>query len=369
MNTFGRFFRLTTWGESHGPAIGMVVDGCPAGLELGAADIQAELDLRRPGQSDLTTPRAERDEVEILSGLFEGRTTGAPIGMLIRNRDARPRDYEPLAEVFRPGQADYTYQAKYGIRDHRGSGRASGRETAARVAGGAVAMKLLARRGIGVIAFARRIGGVELASADPFAAGFDGPDHLQRERRRIYAAPARCPEEPVGRRMEEEIRAASGQGDSVGGIVEVQAHGLPAGLGEPVFGKLDALAAQAVLSVGAVKGVEFGAGFGLAGMRGSEANDAYTTRRGEVVPATNRAGGVLGGISTGLPLVARAVVKPTSSIGAAQKSVDRQGRPIDLSIGGRHDPCIVIRVIPVLEHMLNLVLIDLLFAQNAMQGV
>lgn len=368
MNTFGRLFRLTTFGESHGPAVGAVVDGCPPGLPLEAGDIQGELDLRRPGLSGLTTPRLESDEVEILSGLFEGRTTGTPIALLIRNRSQRPEDYEPLREVWRPGQADYTYEAKYGIRDYRGSGRASGRETAARVAGGAVAMKLLARRGIGVIGFARRIGRAAMAAGELFEEGFPGLEELRRGRRRVYASAVRCPEEPAAARMEEEIRQAAAQGDSVGGIVEVQAHGLPAGLGEPVFGKLDALVAQAFLSVGAVKGVEFGAGFRLAGMRGSEANDAFTVREGRVIPATNRAGGILGGISSGLPLVARVVVKPTSSIRAVQKSVDRRGEPIELSIEGRHDPCIVVRVIPVLEHMLNLVLADLLLAQKVIEG-
>ena len=368
MNTFGHLFRLSTWGESHGPGIGAVVDGCPPGLPLEAADIQAELDLRRPGLSDLTTPRSEADQVEILSGLFEGRTTGTPIGLLIRNRTQRSADYEPLRGVFRPGQADYTWQAKYGRRDYRGSGRASGRETAARVAGGAVAMKLLAGRGIGVIGFARRMGPVELAVEDPFREGFAGLEELRRERRRIYGSETRCPEEEAGGRMAAAVREAAAEGDSVGGIVEVQAHGLPAGLGEPVFGKLDALVAQAFLSVGAVKGVEFGAGFRLAQMRGSEANDPFTLREGRVAPATNRAGGVLGGISTGLPLIVRAAVKPTASIRAQQETVDREGRPIELSIEGRHDPCIVVRIIPVLEHMLNLVLIDLLLAQRVIEG-
>ncbi len=367
MNTFGHLFRLTTWGESHGPGIGAVVDGCPPGLPLEAAEIQVELDLRRPGQSDLTTPRSEADQVEILSGLFEGLTTGTPIGLLIRNRSQRSADYEPLRGVHRPGQADFTYEAKYGLRDYRGSGRASGRETAARVAGGAVAMKLLARRGIGVIGFARRIGRVEIGAEDPFREGFADLEALKRERRNIYTTESRCPERTVSVRMAAEIREASEAGDSVGGIVEVQAHGLPAGLGEPVFGKLDALVAQAFLSVGAVKGIEFGAGFRLAAMRGSEANDRFTVREGRVVPATNRSGGVLGGISTGLPVVVRAVVKPTSSIRTLQETVDREGRPLDLSIGGRHDPCIVVRVIPVLEHMLNLVLADLLLAQKVIE--
>ena len=371
MNTLGQYFRVTTFGESHGAAIGAVIDGCPPGLELEAADIQAELDLRRPGQSDLTTPRKEPDRVEFLSGVFEGRTLGTPIALLIFNRDMRPYDYSKLRSLYRPGHADYTYEKKYGRRDYRGGGRSSGRETAARVAAGAVARKLLARRGIQVVSFARMIGGVWLDGSEPKVdAGTAGQiAELADLRDRIYASRVRCPDPKAAADMEDAIRQAGEEKDSVGGIVEVRAYGVPAGLGDPVFGKIDACIAQAVLSLGAVKGVEFGEGFRLAGMRGSQANDPFTaSSEGGVVPLTNRAGGMAGGITTGLPIVCRAVVKPTASIGRVQRSVDAEGRPVDLAIEGRHDPCIVIRIVPVVEQMMNLVLIDLCLAQQALQG-
>ena len=379
MNTFGQYFRVTTFGESHGPAVGAVIDGCPPGLELSVEDIQAELDLRRPGQSGLTTPRKEADRVEILSGVFEGKTLGTSIALIIYNRDMRPQDYGKLKQLYRPGHADYTYQGKYGLRDYRGGGRSSGRETAARVAAGAVARKLLAGRGIRVVSFARMIGGIWLDEAEPrigdepvsaaikdSAAAAGQVDEL---RSRIYESKVRCPHGDTGAAMEEVIQKAADQQDSVGGIVEVRAYGVPTGLGDPVFGKIDARIAQAVLSLGAVKGIEFGTGFRLAEMRGSEANDRFTASAdGEVLPETNRAGGVAGGISTGLPIVCRAVVKPTASIGKVQKTVDAAGKPVDLRIEGRHDPCIVIRIVPVIEHMLNLVLLDLYLAQAAIQG-
>jgi len=397
MNTFGRYFRITTFGESHGPAIGAVIDGCPPGIELSVEDIQAELDLRKPGQSDLTTSRKEADRVEILSGVFEGRTLGTPIALIIFNRDTRPHDYSKLKKAFRPGHADYTYQMKYGRRDYRGGGRSSGRETAARVAAGAVARKLLAIQGIRVMSFARMIGGVRLAEkqVEELFAGDQGisgsekspaankPDvkqpaagcgdvdqeTLSRIRRDIYASQVRCPHPQTAEAMEQAIRSAAEEHDSVGGIVEVRAYGVPAGLGDPVFGKIDALIGQALLSLGAVKGVEFGEGFGLASLRGSQANDAFTnTSQGAVVPASNRAGGLAGGISTGCPIVCRAAVKPTASIAKAQSTVDADGKAIELSIEGRHDPCIVIRLVPVAEHMVNLVLLDCFLAQRAISG-
>jgi len=379
MNSFGRYFRVTTWGESHGPGIGVVIDGCPARLDLSAADIQKELDLRKPGQDDLSSPRQEEDAVEVLSGVFQGKTTGAPISLLIRNRDVCSGDYEKIKDIFRPGHADFTYQQKYGHRDYRGSGRASGRETAARVAAGAVAQKILARHGIAVVGFVRRIGRVAAAAYFPKALPVDFTEIDLTEgdlaekalafRCRVYKSPVRCPEEETARAMAREIRQAAEQGDSVGGIVEVRAYGLQPGLGDPVFGKLDALISQAVLSVGAVKGVEFGEGFGFAELRGSVANDPFRTQAGLVRPATNKAGGVLGGISTGAPLIIRAVVKPTPSIKLEQDTVDREGRPVVVSVGGRHDPCIAIRVVTVLEHMVNLVLVDLLFSKLAVEGV
>jgi chorismate synthase len=376
MNIFGQYFRVTTFGESHGPAVGAVIDGCPPGLELDPEDIQAELDLRRPGQSELTTPRREPDRVEILSGVFEGKTLGTPIALIIFNRDMRPYDYSKLKDLYRPGHADHTYQQKYGRRDYRGGGRSSGRETAARVAAGAVARKLLAGKGIRVVSFARMIGGVWLEEAEPRIGDGSGAmtvdveaGRIEALRSSIYGSKVRCPHAETATAMERAIQAAADEQDSVGGVVEVRAYGVPAGLGDPVFGKIDARIAQAVLSLGAVKGIEFGEGFRLAGMRGSEANDRFTTGAdGQVLPETNRAGGMAGGISTGLPIVCRAVVKPTASIGKVQKSVDAAGRPLDLAIEGRHDPCIVIRIVPVIEHMVNLVLLDLYLAQETIKG-
>ncbi len=373
MNSFGLYFRVTTWGESHGPAVGAVIDGCPSGLKLSPEDIQKELDLRKPGQGELASSRQEEDTVEILSGVFEGKTTGTPISLLIRNRDARPGDYEKLKDLFRPGHADFTYEGKYGHRDYRGGGRASGRETAARVAAGAVAQKILTRRGIAVFGFVRQIGMIILETGEKgfWETDFShaGISRIPGLRREIYSSPVRCPHSETALAMEREIQDASCRGDSLGGIVEVRAYGLPVGLGEPVFGKLDALIAQAVLSVGSVKGIEFGQGFGFADLPGSKAHDAYEVLNGRVHPASNRAGGVLGGISSGEPLIIRAVVKPTPSIRIEQKSVDRRGRPVTVSVDGRHDPCIAVRVVPVLEHMVNLVLIDLLLRQSAAQGV
>jgi chorismate synthase len=376
MNTFGRYFRVTTFGESHGPAVGAVIDGCPPGLELSVEDIQAELDLRKPGQSELTTPRKEPDRVEILSGVFEGKTLGTSIALIIFNRDMRPHDYSKLKDLYRPGHADHTYMQKYGRRDYRGGGRSSGRETAARVAAGAVARKLLAGKGIQVVSFARMIGGVWLDEAEPgigheSGAVAAGPkaERVTALRSSIYGSKVRCPHAETAAGMERAIQAAADEKDSVGGIVEVRAYGVPPGLGDPVFGKIDARIAQAVISLGAVKGIEFGEGFRLAEMRGSEANDRFTTGSdGQVLPETNRAGGIAGGISTGLPIICRAVVKPTASIGRVQKSVDAAGEPLDLTIEGRHDPCIVIRIVPVIEHMVNLVLLDLYLAQAAIQG-
>jgi chorismate synthase len=371
MNTFGTFFRLTTWGESHGASIGAVVDGCPAGLELSAEDIQRELDLRKPGQGGLTSSRREEDLVEILSGVFEGRTLGTPIGLMLRNSDQRSEDYAPLDGLYRPGHADFTYQKKYGRRDPRGGGRSSGRETAARVAAGAVARKLLATRGIRVLAFARRIGEAALSDGEVEAlfAGEPTPSQLEQLRRSIYESPVRCPVAPQAAAMQAALERVAAEQDSLGGIVEARAFGVPPGLGEPVFGKLGALLGQAILSIGAVKGVEFGEGFRLAGMRGSAANDPFTRdARGEVVPASNRAGGMAGGISTGLPIVCRAAVKPTASIGARQETVDSRGEPLPLSVQGRHDPCIVLRIVPVIEHMINLVLADLWLAHRARES-
>lgn len=325
MNTFGKSFRCTTFGESHGPALGVVIDGCPPGLSLSEDDIQPALDRRRPGRDPLTSPRGEPDRVEILSGIFEGRTTGTPLAMIIRNREARSSDYDELREIYRPGHADYTYQMKYGIRDHRGGGRSSGRETAARVAAGAVAACILAQTGISVSGTIEEIHGVS---------------------------------EPVER--EEEIRRAMEEGDSVGGIIRVVARGCPPGLGDPVFGKLDAMIAAALMGIGGVKGVEIGDGFAAARMRGSEHNDQMDSTGF----LSNHAGGILGGISTGADIVVRVGVKPTSSIRKPQKTLSIGGEETMVRIGGRHDPCIVPRLVPVAEAMLCLVLADALIEQQ-----
>lgn len=324
MNTFGRNFRCTTFGESHGPAVGAVVDGCPPGIPLTEADIQPYLDRRRPGKSPLESGRQEADRVEILSGVFEGRTTGAPIALLVRNRDVRSEDYDALRDVFRPGHADYTWQAKYGLRDHRGGGRSSGRETLARVAAGAVAIHCLAPCGITI-------------------------------RGRVLEVHAAM--EPEA--MEAEIRAARDAGDSVGGIVEVTASGCPPGLGDPVFGKLDAAIAGAMMGIGAVKGVELGEGFGAARLLGSEMNDPIT----EAGFLSNHAGGVLGGISTGQDIVVRLAVKPTPSIRRPQRTVDTAGNVREISVEGRHDPCIAPRIVPVAECMMALVILDAMLEQ------
>ncbi|HTY51594.1 MAG TPA: chorismate synthase [Methanomicrobiales archaeon] len=324
MNSFGRSFRVTSFGESHGKALGVVIDGCPPGIPISAGDIQPFLDRRRPGKSPLESQRKEPDRVEILSGTFGGKTTGAPIALVVENRDVREEDYRELGEIFRPGHADFTYQAKYGIRDHRGGGRSSGRETVARVAAGAVAAKILAGKGIKITGRILEIHG----KRDPEA-------------------------------MEREIEKARDEGDSVGGIAEVLVSGCPAGLGDPVFGKLDALLAHALMGIGAVKGVEIGEGFAAARMKGSKHNDAMT-RSGF---ATNHAGGILGGISTGQEIVARIAVKPTPSIAKTQRTIDRRGKEVSVSIRGRHDPCIVPRILPVAEAMVALVIVDAMLEQ------
>jgi chorismate synthase len=325
MNTFGRNFKITTFGESHGKALGVIVDGCPARLELSEADVQPLLDRRRPGKSTLESPRKERDRVEILSGIFEGMTTGAPVALIVRNEDLRSEDYEALRHVFRPGHADITYYEKYGIRDHRGGGRSSGRETVARVAAGAVALKYLTQQGIAVSGRIVEVHGRTL------------------------------PEE-----IEDEIHSAQAAGDSVGGIVEVTATGCPAGLGDPVFGKLDALIAGAMMGIGAVKGVEVGDGFAAARRFGSENNDAIRSKGF----ASNHAGGILGGISSGQDILVRIAVKPTPSIEKVQQTRDINGNEVEISVKGRHDPCIVPRILPVAEAMLALVIMDCLLEQK-----
>jgi len=345
-NTFGDIFRVTTFGESHGPALGVIIDGVPAGIKLDQEQIQHELDRRRPGQSKVSTMRQEADAVEILSGLMDGVTTGTALAMQIRNGDQRSRDYGNLASCFRPGHADYGYFKKYGIRDYRGGGRSSGRETAMRVAAGAVAKQLLAHFGVKVQAYTTRLAGISAKKIDLDA---------------VESNIVRTVDPDVAEAMIAAIRAAQEQMDSVGGIIECRADGVPAGLGEPVFDKLDALLAHAVLSVGGVKGVEFGEGFAAADLRGSQNNDAMSPDGYR----SNHAGGILGGISNGNPILLRVVMKPTASIAQDQQTVDENGNPLTISIHGRHDPCLVPRAVPVIEAMAALVLADALLRNRS----
>ena len=348
-NTFGKAFRVTTWGESHGAAIGAVIDGCPPGIPLSTEDIKRDMERRRPGKGGATSPRKEPDKVEILSGIFEGNTTGTPISLVIYNKDADSKAYKELQNVFRPGHGDITYLKKYGIRDHRGGGRASARETAARVAAGAVARQILGLENIIVSAYTIALGGIGAT---------------KREFSEIIKNRLCCPDSEAAARMEERIAEVKHQGDSLGGIVEIKATGSLAGLGEPVFEKLDAALAQALMSIGAVKGVEIGAGFAAAGMLGSENNDAITSAGFE----TNNAGGILAGISNGDDIIARVAVKPIPSIGLEQDTLNLDNEPVKIKVGGRHDISAIPRIIPVCEAMVCLTLADNFLRQKAIQS-
>lgn len=345
-NTFGTLFRVTTWGESHGPALGAVIDGCPPNIPLSEDGIQEMLDRRRPGRAKTATARKEKDRVKILSGVFRGQTTGTPVSLMIENTDVDSSAYEPYADLYRPGHGDFTYQAKYGIRDWRGGGRASARETAARVAAGAVAAALLKQESIQVTACTRALGGIVCSGFDPQAIG-----------RNLFCAP----DMEAARKMEARVDAVKKAGDSLGGIVEVLGRGIPAGLGDPVFDKLDADLARALMSIGAVKGVEIGEGFSAAGMTGSAHNDPLLPEGF----ASNNAGGILAGISTGQDLVVRAAVKPIPSIAVEQQTVDTSGRPRTISVKGRHDVSAIPRINVVCEAMVCLVLADHLLRQRA----
>ena len=348
-NGLGERFRVTTAGESHGPAELVIVEGCPPGLELAAEDLTVELDRRRPGQSRYTSPRAEPDAPEILSGVYEGCTTGTPIAILVRNVDARSRDYAGLAEVYRPGHADYTYDARFGVRDPRGGGRASARETVARVAGGAVAKKLLrVRLGVEVVGYVKQIGSIEANVPDPAVVTLE----------EVEASPLRCPDREASLRMEALIDEVRADRDSIGGVAEIVATGVPAGLGEPVFDKLKADLAKALFSLPAVMGVEVGSGFRAAVMRGSEHNDPFVKVDGDVRTRGNHHGGILGGISSGMPIVMRAAVKPTSSISRSQATLTMRGDETEIEVRGRHDPCLLPRFVPMGEAMVALVLAD-----------
>ena len=354
-NTFGRLFRFTTWGESHGKAIGCVVDGCPPNMALNEKDIQVWLDRRRPGASKFTSQRQEPDTVEILSGVFEGKTTGHPISLFIRNKDARSKDYDDIKSKFRPGHADFTYQAKYGIRDHRGGGRASARETACRVAASAIARKILGK-GVKIRA--------ALVQMGPMTIDRKYCDWDQVNQNALY-----CPDPSALKTWQQELIKIRKNGDSFGGIVEVIANGVPVGLGAPHYAKLDQDIASAMMSIHAAKGVEIGAGFEAANLTGSEnADEIRIGKGGHPKFLSNNAGGTLGGISTGQPVIARVVIKPTSSILKPRKTIDVKGKETKISTGGRHDPCIAIRAVPVVEAMMANVLADHLLLHKAQCG-
>lgn len=354
-NTFGKLFTISTWGESHGPSVGVVIDGCPPLLPLTPDEVQAELDRRRPGQSDITTPRKEEDRVEFLSGIFEGRTTGQPLAMLVRNADARPEAYAEMREKFRPSHADYTYHTKFGIRDHRGGGRSSARETIGRVAAGAVARKILSHAaGVEIRAFVTRIHHVAAPSIEHF------PSLAE-----VEANAVRCPHPATAERMIETIKQARSEGDSVGGVIECRIRNVPAGLGAPVFDRLDADLAKAMISLPATKGFEIGSGFAGTLLKGSQHNDAFVATEGAVRTATNKSGGVQGGISNGADIVFRVAFKPTATIMQAQQTVDQQGAATELQGRGRHDPCVVPRAVVIVEAMAALVLIDHWLRQSA----
>lgn len=358
-NTFGRLYRVTTWGESHGGGVGVVIDGCPPRIPLSEADIQPELDRRRPGQSRITTPRKESDTVQILSGVFEGRTLGSPILMWVRNEDARPEAYAEMAEKYRPSHADFTTVAKYGIRNWQGGGRSSARETIGRVAAGALAQKILREQyGVEIVAFVSQVHRIQAkVNADRVT------------RRQVDASIVRCPDREVADRMVKLIERVRSDGDTVGGIVECVVRGVPAGWGEPVFDRLEADLGKAMLSLPASKGFEIGSGFGCVNFLGSQHNDAFRSRGGRIVTLTNRSGGVQGGISNGQAIRFRIAFKPVATVMQEQLTVDVQGRNTTLTGRGRHDPCVLPRAVPMVEAMAALVLVDHALRQRAQCGV
>lgn len=346
---FGNNIKVSTFGESHGIALGAVLDGFPAGMELSTQDIQKFLDRRKPGTSAATTARKENDEVEILSGIFEGKTTGTPIALVVKNTDQRSADYSEIASYYRPGHADYCFDEKYGFRDYRGGGRSSGRETIGRVAAGAICSKLLAEIGIDVCAYTRSIGDIEI-------------DYEKFDRNAIYSTPTCMPDQDADKKAMDLIMKAREEQDSLGGVIEVRINGVPAGIGEPVFDKLDAYLSHAIMSIGAVKAVEIGDGCKVASSRGSENNDVFKAESGTVTKSSNHSGGILGGISDGSEIVVRAYVKPTPSIARTQETINRQGENISINIKGRHDPVVVPRAVVVVEAMCAITLLDLMLS-------
>ena len=345
---FGKLFQISTWGESHGGTIGVIVDGCPAGLEIDVQEIQKELDRRKPGQSKITTQRKESDQIEILSGIFEGKTLGTPIAMQVHNQDARPQAYDEMKDLFRPSHADYTYEAKYGLRNWQGGGRSSARETIGRVAAGAIAAKVLKQAcGATVLAYVEQIHTIR-TGIDPTQVTLD----------QVESNIVRCPDSETAEYMIQRIDEARKSGDSVGGIIAASVQGLPAGLGEPIFDKLTADLAKALMSLPATRGVEFGIGFESVNLKGSEHNDAFTIKDGNISTQTNYSGGIQGGISNGQPIFLRVAFKPTATINFEQQTVTRDHQPYTLKAKGRHDPCVIPRAVPIVEAMIRLVLVD-----------
>ena len=357
-NTFGKFFRFTTWGESHGPAIGCIIDGCPPLIQLKEQDIQKELDKRKPGQSKFTTQRKESDKVQILSGIFEGKTTGTPISLIIYNEDMRSKDYKNIKDKFRPGHADFTYFKKYGIRDYRGGGRSSARETAARVAAGAIAKKVLEKK----------LGKKFKISAAVTQLGILGCDTTKWNDKIIYKNPFFCPDKSMLKIWEKYLLSVRKAGSSCGAVIEVRANGIPAGLGAPIYSKLDSDIASAMMSINAVKGVNIGSGMNSAQLSGEENSDEISQNNNKMKFSSNNAGGILGGISSGQEIIVSFAVKPTSSILKSRKTINKFGKNTSISVTGRHDPCVGIRAVPVGEAMLSCVLLDHYLMNKAQCG-
>lgn len=360
-NHFGNLFQITTWGESHGKAIGVVIDGCPAGLALSEKEINDELALRSPGRTKYVTPRAEKDKAQILSGVFEGKTTGEPISILIPNKDADSSKYAPIKNLYRPGHSNFTYLEKYGIFDWRGGGRSSARETACRVAAGSIAKKLLKHFKIQTLSYIKEVGGISISE--------QSPEKITSIRKKKEADPIFCPDTRASKKIRDAIENAKEEGDSLGGIIEFIATGLPVGLGDPVYEKLEANLAKAMMSLPATKGFEIGSGFAATRMKGSEHNDQFILKGGKVTEETNFAGGTLGGISTSMPLIFRVAFKPTSSIVKPQKTVSlkKKAAKFQLPKGSRHDPCVTIRAVPIVDAMGALVLADALLMNRSSQ--
>ena len=354
MNSFGRIFRLTTFGESHGEAIGGVIDGMPAGIDIDLDFIQSELNRRRPGQSQLTTSRQEADRVELLSGVFEGKSTGCPIGFIVRNTNQHSNDYDNMRSLFRPSHADYTYQTKYGIRDHRGGGRSSARITISRCVGGALAKLVLRQKGISVQAYTSQVGHIALDR-----------DYQRYDLSLTDMNPVRCPDPEKAALMEDLILKVKGEGDTIGGVITCVIKGCPVGLGEPEFGKLHASLGQAMLSINAVKGFEYGDGFEGVTARGSEQNDIFRSENGRITTVTNHSGGIQGGISNGQDIYFRVAFKPVATLLQEQETVDKDGNPTTLTAKGRHDPCVLPRAVPVVESMAAMVILDNILLKNS----